>query len=171
MTGWRWGVVLLAGGLCLGGLGCQDPHRPVPVGGVVTLDGVPVAGAMVSFIREGGDGKEGRMAYGNTDANGRFRLTTLQPDDGALPGTYRVIVTKSEPLPPPVPMPDFPNTPEGRARRENFLDRAFGNRPRTRNLLPERYGRVETTPFQVTVPTRDKVSLELSGSAPNPEKK
>ncbi len=171
MMGWRCGVILLAGALGLVGLGCQDPHRPVPVAGVVTLDGVPVAGAMVSFLRDGGDGKEGRMAYGNTDADGRFRLTTLRPDDGALPGTYRVLVTKSEPLPPPVPMPDFPNTPEGRARRESFLDRAFGNRPRTRNLLPERYGRVETTPFQVTVPARGSVTLELSGSGSGPDKK
>ncbi len=171
MTVCRWSAGLLTGALCLAGFGCQDPHRPVPVAGTVTLDGVPVEGAMVSFIREGSDGKEGRMAYGNTDATGQFRLTTLQPNDGALPGSYRVIVTKSEPVPPPVPVPAFPNTPEGRAQRENFLDRAFGNRPRTRNLLPERYARLETTPFQVTVPTHSRVSLELSGPAPHPDKK
>jgi hypothetical protein len=135
----------------------------VPVTGVVTLDGAPVAGAMVNFILEGGDGKEGRMAYGSTDRHGVFRLTTLQPDDGALPGTYRVLVIKSVPVPPGVPIPSFPNTPEGRADRESFLDRAYGSRPRSRNVLPERYANLETTPFQVTVPVKGKVTLEMSG--------
>jgi hypothetical protein len=157
--------------LGLAALGCSDPHQPVPVAGMVTLDGVPVEGAMISFIREGGDGQEGRMAFGNTGPDGRFRLTTLQPNDGALPGTYRVVVTKTEPLPPGVPVPAFPNTPEGRAKRENFLDRVYGDKPRTRHLLPEHYARPETTPFQVTVPVRGTVSLELTGPAPQYGKK
>src|SRR5262245_46778759 len=123
MSRWRW----LAGMAWLAGLGCGGPHQPVPVEGVVTLDGVPVAGAMVNFIREGGDGTEGRMAYGSTDEHGKFRLTTVQPNDGALPGTYRVLVIKTEPVPPGVPMPSFPNTPAGRAERENFLDKVYGN--------------------------------------------
>jgi hypothetical protein len=145
------------------GLGCGGPHQPVPVEGVVTLDGEPVAGAMVNFVLEGGDGKEGRMAYGSTDENGTFRLTTVQPNDGALPGTYRVLVVKTEPVPPGVPMPPFPNTPAGRAERENFLDRVYGNRPRKRDVLPEQYARLATTPLQVTVPTQGKVSLVLLG--------
>ena len=158
-----WLAGLVAGVACFAGLGCGGPHQSVPVEGVVTLDGVPVAGAMVNFIRDGGDGKEGRMAYGSTDETGKFRLTTIQPNDGALPGTYRVLVVKTEPIPPGVPIPSFPNTPAGRAERESFLDKVYGNRPRKRDALPEQYARVETTPLQVTVPTRGKVSLELSG--------
>src|SRR5690242_15302354 len=108
----RWAAACLAVAVGLSLPGCSDPHRPVPVQGRVTLNGAPVAGAMVNFILSG-DGKEGRMAYGRTDEAGAFRLTTLNPDDGALPGTYRVIVLKSEPVPPGVPVPAFPNTPEG----------------------------------------------------------
>src|SRR5947209_3031632 len=104
-------VVLLAAlGLAAG---CGGPHTPVRVEGVVTLDGNPVEGAAISFLSEAGDGKEGRMAYGTTDGEGVFRLTTLKPDDGALPGTYKVLVTKSVPVPPGVKVPNFPNTLEG----------------------------------------------------------
>src|SRR5216684_4515847 len=60
----------------------------VSVKGVVTLDGVPLSKAAVSFVPLG----EGRPAYGQTDANGNFRLTTFRTDDGALPGEYKVII-------------------------------------------------------------------------------
>lgn len=164
MSARPWTIDFLTGMLALALIGCRDPHQPVSVEGRLTLNGAPVAGAMVNFILDGGDGKEGRMAYGRTDKNGVFRLTTLNPNDGALPGAYRVIVTKSEPVAPGVPIPTFPNTPEGRAERENFLDRAYGSKPRTRNLLPGRYANPETTPFRATVPVHGQVVLEMSGN-------
>ena len=66
-----------------------DAQMPQPkmarVVGLLTLDGQPVHGAVVTFVpAEGG----GRAAAGKTDQNGRFALTTLEWGDGAAPGIY-----------------------------------------------------------------------------------
>jgi hypothetical protein len=75
------------------GAGC-GPSRPglLPVDGVVTLDGKPLAEASVVFQPAGG----GRPATGVTDANGRFKVGTFKPRDGALPGAHVVTVARSE---------------------------------------------------------------------------
>lgn len=57
--------------------------------GVVTVDGVPLAKASVTFIPTD-DTK--RPASGTTDEDGRFELMTLNPGDGAMAGEYKVIV-------------------------------------------------------------------------------
>lgn len=75
--------------------GCGGPEGVpgvVKVSGTVTLDGTPVEAATVSFRPEG----DARAASGRTDANGRFQLTTLNPGDGALPGSYKVSISKVE---------------------------------------------------------------------------
>lgn len=77
--------------------GCQsrptDPNRPktVPVSGVVTYMGQPVEGATVTFVSTAGK----RGAVATTDAAGRFVLTTFEPKDGAIPGTYQVAIQKT----------------------------------------------------------------------------
>lgn len=70
------------------------PSRPktAPVSGVVTLDGKPVAGASVMLTPDDG----GRPALGETDAEGKFTLTTFEPGDGALVGKHHVTVRKVE---------------------------------------------------------------------------
>ena len=50
----------------------------------VTLDGEPVESASVTLMSS--DAKRNRSAYGTTDAEGRVRFSTFQPDDGVLPG-------------------------------------------------------------------------------------
>jgi hypothetical protein len=62
----------------------------VPVTGHVLLDDAPLEGATVNFYSE----TEDLTAYGLTDANGRFRLTTYEANDGAVPGKHRVTVRK-----------------------------------------------------------------------------
>ena len=69
--------------------GCGGDSGPVPVRGVVKLDGQPVAGAAVTFVAQTPGGRD---AYGSTNENGEFRLTTTKPDDGALPGKYKVVI-------------------------------------------------------------------------------
>jgi len=85
--------------LCLGGLmavvGCsKGSHLPktVPASGVVTLDGKPVDGAQVILVPDGG-GVTG--AYGATDAYGRFSVRAYEEKDGAIPGAYKVQVSKT----------------------------------------------------------------------------
>lgn len=77
--------------------GCQskptDPTRPktVPVSGVVTYKGQPVEGATIMFVSTAGK----RGAVATTDASGKFTMTTFEPKDGAIPGTYQVAIQKT----------------------------------------------------------------------------
>jgi hypothetical protein len=143
--------------------GCAGKYTPVPVSGVVTLDGQPVDKATVYFYAVGDD-KEGRPAQGVTDENGEFRLSTLGTDDGALPGEYKVVVHKYVPTQPNLKIPEFPNTPEGKLERQDFMYRNFeekGIQPNT-NSLPARYGDSSTTPLTCTVKGGMTVKFELT---------
>src|SRR5262249_44673712 len=73
------------------GLGCSGA-KPTKIEGIVTLAGKPVEGAMVSFVPKGG---KGLPATGLTESAGAFHLTTFSSEDGALPGDYKILVTKS----------------------------------------------------------------------------
>jgi len=89
------GVVWLFFGaaLVLGVSGCKPGvNRPAtaPVSGTVTLGGAPIAGATVSF--QAVDGSRSSVAI--TDASGRYELTTFVRGDGAVPGDYKVAVSK-----------------------------------------------------------------------------
>src|SRR5262245_18502134 len=86
----RWGGVAV---LVLAAFGCGGADRPVKVRGTVTLVGVPVEGAVVTFLAEAG----GRNASGRTRADGSFELTTFAANDGALPGNYTVLVEYTAP--------------------------------------------------------------------------
>jgi hypothetical protein len=83
--------------------------RPVPVSGTVTLDGVPLDGATVVFMRiETVPLKGARVTYlrggygagGTTDSVGKFALNMpiagLRPCPGCYPGSYAVTVSKWE---------------------------------------------------------------------------
>jgi hypothetical protein len=142
---------------------CSSAYTPVPVKGVVTLDGQPVEGAVVHFLVPG-EQTEGRPAFGTTDHEGRFRLSTLGREDGALPRDYRVVVFKYVPARPDVQIPAFPKTPKGKAEREDFLYKLYGDKPHTQNILPAKYADINTTPFQITVPTKGEVVLDLSST-------
>lgn len=90
----NWKQSLLALSL-LAFAGCSGTEAVpgiVRVTGEVTLNGDPVEGATVTFQPEGA----ARAASGRTDAKGAFKLTTLNPGDGALPGNYKVMISKVE---------------------------------------------------------------------------
>ena len=75
---------------CIVLCGC-GPKRPelVPVTGTVVYQGQPVAEAQVTFMPVGA-----RPANGQTDAEGKFQLTTYEKNDGAVPGEHSVTVSK-----------------------------------------------------------------------------
>ena len=73
--------------------GCSRGPAFQYVEGVVTLDGKPVEGAMVSFMPSG----PGVAAAGTTDANGVYRLNPLTGREagvGTISGDYVVAVRK-----------------------------------------------------------------------------
>jgi len=76
------------------GCGSSTGHLPktVPAAGVVTLDGKPVDGAQVIIV-PAVDGTTGATAV--TDASGHFALRAYPEKDGAIPGEYKVQVSKT----------------------------------------------------------------------------
>jgi len=133
-------------------IGCGG-NGTTPVKGVITLEGTPVAGATVLFMPDGQD--ECRPASGFTLSDGTFRLTTYQPNDGALPGKYRVVIQKTEAA-----------KDRGTAER-SALERAkakLEDESSQRNRkpsLPEAYAKFDTTPLRCTVPVTGAVTLDL----------
>jgi HEAT repeat protein len=80
--------------LAVGLAGCRGQGKPVKVEGSLTLDGKPFSGATITFVPAEGSG---RSASGLSEQDGSFRLTTFKPDDGALPGEYKITVTYYQP--------------------------------------------------------------------------
>jgi hypothetical protein len=86
----RQTIALLAVGVLLSAVGCGSGLSSAE--GVVTLDGSPVEGATVTFVPASG---EGMSASGQTDSNGKFRLST-SGKPGAKAGDYKVTVIKTK---------------------------------------------------------------------------
>jgi hypothetical protein len=76
--------------------GCGDgrPKR-VPVSGRVTIDGKPLEVGYVQLVPP-----EDRPATGNIGPDGRFTLTTFEPNDGCVLGTHGVVVIANKALSP-----------------------------------------------------------------------
>ena len=80
--------VLVAAGLLLLAPGCGSRGpKPVPVSGIVTIDGKPLSSGFVRVMTE-----SGRSAGGQIGADGRFALGCFTKVDGCLPGTHKVEV-------------------------------------------------------------------------------
>ncbi len=108
---------------------------PVAVSGTVFYKQQPSAGAKVMFAPQ----DHQYAAVGQTDKNGRFKLQTFEPADGAVPGKFKIAVTKFEVI-------DLPNG----GIKENFF-------------LPGRYRDPATSGLSAVVPPEgtDVLKLEL----------
>ena len=84
-------AVLTIGLLVLSGCGGADGRLPtVPVTGTVSVGGVPVKGATITFhpVKEEG----ARKAFAMTNDLGEFSLTTYDDGDGAVAGEYKISI-------------------------------------------------------------------------------
>lgn len=121
------------------GTGCGHRDRGnlpdvYPVTGTVTMDGKPVADAVLSFQLMDGT----RGAIGQTDSQGRYTLTTFHSEDGAVPGEYRISVMKFS-----TPPPDYPVRKS--EDDENYIDFV------PKNLLPKKYSDAQKSGLTATV--------------------
>jgi hypothetical protein len=158
-------ILLLA--LSAGLAGCGGQGKPVKVEGVVTLDGKPFPGATVTFFPAEGNG---RSASGLSEEDGSFRLTTFKPDDGALPGEYKITVSfgeadKATEGGDPMKMDDKARmaffakmNPGGRVQEE-------AKQKKAQKVVPEVYRDVSKTPLKCAVPVDGKVELSLRSTA------
>ena len=76
----------------LGLSGCGGEVKLVPAEGVVKVGGRPAANVSVQFMPDVMKGGSGPTSYGETDAEGKFRLKTHDGRDGAVPGPHTVIL-------------------------------------------------------------------------------
>ena len=125
-------------------VGCAEskPDRPktYPVSGTVTYNGQPVADASLNFrIADGSS-----FAMARTDASGKYQLMTYEAGDGAVPGEYKIGITKYE----NTATTSGPGMDD--AEYASPKEEAEGGAP-PKNLLPEKYMNPETSGLTATV--------------------
>ncbi len=116
----RLNAALATGLACALLAGCSRDMPMGRVSGRVTFEGNPVTEGQIVFQPE-----QGPAASGLLDAEGRYRLSTHAPGDGAVQGLHRVTIVPAEagvqlqPGQPPAPptAPKF-NLPEKYLRPE-----------------------------------------------------
>jgi hypothetical protein len=123
--------------------GCnRSPFDRVPVSGVVTLDGQPLAGGIVNFqpivVGNGVNGGPGSTA--RTGPDGRYTLATIRGEPGAVVGKHRVKI--------------YSFNAETAKRTGN------GGAPE-RERVPPRYNYHSTLTFDVPVAGTDKADFSL----------
>jgi len=137
-------AVLLGFGPGCGGRATDAP-KTVPVTGTVTFKGQPLEGATVAFSPK----TTGlRSAIGTTDAAGHFKLTTLYPADGAMPGSYTVAISKTEGGAAPAPNVDTSVEATIERSKKAAMEGKMGPGVRkgaSKDLLPAKYKTANTS--------------------------
>src|SRR5262245_10426414 len=90
-------LLLLLGAAVLGGCGKKlSVPSTVPVNGVVKYKGKPLQGIRVTLHSQAESAKPTFVPTGQTGPDGKFKLSTGAPGNGAPPGTYVVTFEKPE---------------------------------------------------------------------------
>lgn len=119
-------------------LGCGDDSglsKRYPVSGTVKYKGQPVSKGRISFAPDGGAGR----ACGGDIENGAYTLsTTGTPNDGAIPGKYKVTVTAVD-----VDTTEMKKIAKG---GQFHHDKAFQTaNEQAKHLVPPKYGDASTS--------------------------
>lgn len=124
--------------------GCGNNSGTVPVSGKVLFpDGSPLDHGIIEMRHR----SLPHVARGEVDKNGKFRVSTFQPGDGAMPGEYQVAVTQliiAEDL--------------------RFEDHQHGKR------LDPRFSRVETSNLSVTIRGDEENDLVIEVDSPTEDR-
>jgi len=162
----RRSVLGLLVAMSLGLAGCGT--KPVPVKGVVTLDGQPVEGASVTFVS--GDGNQSYSGF--TDATGTFTLDAGQ-NKAISPGTYKVLVVKTPKADVPQMEPGSPDAMKMMQKETKDTTKInkglmpnpamiAGKGHKINSELPIVYANFNTTPLSAKVPPDTQpVPIEL----------
>jgi hypothetical protein len=128
----------------------------VKVSGLVTLEGVPLEGAKVTYCPASGEAP----AMDVTNSAGRFNLKTfdlktVKSSDGALPGEYKVTVEI------PNPTGRTPDNPEAALQSMHMKRTVAPAQKKEPKVLHPNYGDLSKTPLKQTVPPQGPVELKL----------
>ncbi len=111
--------------------GCQSGQDFSSVSGQVTMDGKPLADAIVAFDPGSGN----RPAIGTTDADGQYQLQYTANQMGTAPGSYTVRISSAA------------SQGEGQ--------------PQRRSPIPTKYNEQSELTVEVTPGTNRNVNFEL----------
>lgn len=144
---------------CLGCSGGGDEVKLAPVSGVVTMDGRPLANAVVIFSPTKGNPSSGR-----TDTSGNYTLFYKERLKGAVPGNHNICIITAPPENPKkatdsevaevLPIDTFASSETGVPRMKLPKD-TFKKDP-----IPERYNTKSELKKEVTE-GKNKINFEL----------
>ena len=106
---------------------------PVPTDIIVTQEGQPLAGAVVRLVPADDDNPWD--AIGRTDATGRAVVHTMDRFRGAVPGNYKVVISRTE---------------QEQVDPAEVVGGGEGRPLGTHNLVEERFLSAATTPLEIT---------------------
>ena len=137
---------LLGCALLLLAAGCTSKSKFAAVSGKITLDGKPLANAMVSFqpVAKEGNVNAGAGSTGKTNENGEFTLTAATGEKGAVVGKHRVVITKVE---------EQPGTGDERPPRGGWPQK---------DKIPAKYNSDSTETFDVPSGGTTKANFDLT---------
>jgi hypothetical protein len=113
------------------------------VTGKITHQGKPIEGVTVNFFPVI-ESSTSRTATGQTDKNGNFILTTLQTNDGAFSGEYKITLRKLL----------FSMTNE---ELNDIEKNGRTARIESANIIPDQYQTKATTPLTFTVKSQKNI--------------
>jgi len=169
-TRWRLFVGIAAVAmLSAGGCGWRGPAVEM-VKGRVLLDGEPLGGASVGFLPAASG--NGVHAFGVTETDGSFRLTTL-PEGAAKAGTatgdYQIVISKIIRVDPNGPPPSAKPRPGASYPK---LERVGAWQPDSLIIVPSDYGMAATSGLTATVKRGvNEFTFELSSDYEKPAPK
>jgi hypothetical protein len=122
--------------------GCSDDGfgKRHPVSGTVTYKGQPLATGSINFVPED---PAGQPASGSI-VNGKYNLTTHTPDDGALPGNYKVMVSSFD-------MAKVQEEANKAGGVQNAMPDQTAVAQAQKSLIPEKFGSFEGSGLKATV--------------------
>ena len=123
-----WTALMLACAM----IGCSS-HAKQQARGLITLDGQPLADAVIFFQREG---DETATAMGNTNQAGEVFMRRISSLKAIPPGAYKVVI---------IPMQET----------------SIRGQPATGPVVPRIYRNASTTPLSIEVPAGKEYSLAL----------
>lgn len=138
-------------------LGCSDAGQKVyKVTGKVTLKGQPVADARLTFAPVDEKKEGAQAAAGKTDANGVYTLvsTVNDKDSGALPGQYKVAISKKY-------IDGNPSEEEQEEMRKKALESGGLTSFKQKESLPKEYTSLGTTPLTATVEEKEENVIDF----------
>lgn len=146
--------VLLIAMVLFCGCGKASSLKLVPVSGSVKYKGANIEGALVTFVGTGSP----RSSVGVTDSSGRFQLTTMNTNDGAVAGENLVTIVKMPPKAPAGQAKTPMQSPEDymKAMQGSKTGKPPGSDQDTKGAIPAKYSDPNSSGLKRTVVAGEK---------------